>query len=324
MTIGTVDDLTLEKARQEASRLRRGDMPTQGRSARFSVVAASLRETRRYKEWRPSTRSMFDYCVRRIVTDRGDPPVHRFSREVCQELIEQASRGMSTKLAECLKTVFSHAVETGILPHNPALGLRTPPRRQRDRILSDEELKTLLNDLYARQRRTPVASELLLVLLTCCRPGEAAEATVDEFKPEADRLWWTVPKERAKSGIAIRRPLSRQAEKIVKPHLNQPTGTRLFRDSTNKDRQNLWFRRATSRLGLAHCTPHDLRRTSRSILSRLHVRAEVAELLLGHSLQGVLAIYDRYSYDPEKVTAVELLSDEFNKILGHPAEDLFL
>jgi len=46
-------------------------------------------------------------------------------------------------------------------------------------------------------------------------------------------------------------------------------------------------------------SPHDLRRSVRTGLSRLGCRSEVAEAALGHSRKGIEGTYDLHSYEQE-------------------------
>ncbi len=52
-------------------------------------------------------------------------------------------------------------------------------------------------------------------------------------------------------------------------------------------------------LDIPSWTPHDLRRTVRTGLSRLKCPNEVAEAILGHTKGGVEGIYNLYKYDDE-------------------------
>jgi integrase len=63
-----------------------------------------------------------------------------------------------------------------------------------------------------------------------------------------------------------------------------------------------------------HWTPHDLRRVIRTHMSRLRVRREIAERVIGHKPQGVEAIYDRYEYLDEKRDALCLWEAELFRI----------
>jgi hypothetical protein len=55
---------------------------------------------------------------------------------------------------------------------------------------------------------------------------------------------------------------------------------------------------------------HDLRRTCRTGMGALGVPQHVAELVIGHTLPGIVAVYDRHSYLAEK-------SDALNRWAAH-------
>jgi hypothetical protein len=63
-------------------------------------------------------------------------------------------------------------------------------------------------------------------------------------------------------------------------------------------------------------TLHGLRRTMRSGLSALRVRAEVAEATIGHAPRGLLRVYDRHDYLQEKTEALTLWADRLRRIVG--------
>jgi integrase len=66
-------------------------------------------------------------------------------------------------------------------------------------------------------------------------------------------------------------------------------------------------------------TIHDLRRTSRTLLSRAGVLPDHAERVLGHVVPGVRSIYDRFEFYTEKKEALERLAAMIERIL-HPDE----
>lgn len=51
---------------------------------------------------------------------------------------------------------------------------------------------------------------------------------------------------------------------------------------------------------------HDLRRTLATRMNDLGVAPHIVEQLLGHSLGGVMAIYNRSQYLPEKKQALDM------------------
>ena len=64
--------------------------------------------------------------------------------------------------------------------------------------------------------------------------------------------------------------------------------------------ENSWRLRENGQmLDIPHWTPHDLRRTVRTGLSRLQCPNEVAEAVLGHTRGGVEGTYNLYKYDAE-------------------------
>jgi integrase len=68
-------------------------------------------------------------------------------------------------------------------------------------------------------------------------------------------------------------------------------------------------------------TLHDLRRTSRSLMSRVGVTTEIAERVLGHKRKGVERVYDRFAYTEEKSAALQKLADCIALILNPPEKE---
>jgi integrase len=70
---------------------------------------------------------------------------------------------------------------------------------------------------------------------------------------------------------------------------------------------------------LLRFTPHDLRRTAATHLTKTcHVSQFVVGKILNHSEKSVTAVYDRYTYDPEKKAALDKWERELRRILGIP------
>src|SRR5262249_51847011 len=61
---------------------------------------------------------------------------------------------------------------------------------------------------------------------------------------------------------------------------------------------------------------HDLRRTVRSRLSELRVPKVVAELVIGHTLPGLLKVYDHWEHLDEKRDALDLWAARLREILN--------
>jgi integrase len=75
---------------------------------------------------------------------------------------------------------------------------------------------------------------------------------------------------------------------------------------------------------VAPWTVHDLRRTARSLMSRIGVRPDISERVMGHVIGGVEGVYDRHSYKQEKADALSNLAHLIEGLLSpdsaqHPA-----
>lgn len=80
--------------------------------------------------------------------------------------------------------------------------------------------------------------------------------------------------------------------------------------------ENAWrLREANQMLEIPHWTPHDLRRTVRTGLSRLQCPNEIAEAVLGHTRGGVEGIYNLYKYDAECKKWLQVWADYLDSLL---------
>jgi len=68
------------------------------------------------------------------------------------------------------------------------------------------------------------------------------------------------------------------------------------------------------RLPVSHWAPHDLRRSSRTLLASMGCPDEIGESILGHMLPGVIGVYNRHSYDEERATWLKRLSDRLESL----------
>jgi integrase len=73
-----------------------------------------------------------------------------------------------------------------------------------------------------------------------------------------------------------------------------------------------------TRLTVTHWSPHDLRRTSRTMIAGLGCPHEIGEALLGHVLPGVGGIYNLHQYDAERRHWLQRLSDRLDVLLAVP------
>jgi integrase len=272
---------------------------------------------------------------RRLVTGITKGDVQQLLEDVASGKL--AARGKPTKVAPrnlkaLLSKLFDWAADRGVVPGNPAAGVRLPSavrehlkRGGRDRVLSDAEIRTLweaLDDLEADPRNKSqgavTAAAFRLILLTAQRPGEVLSMRWSDIE---DDTWWVVPAEVAKNGEANRVYLSSQVWDILRGIRRLTGGSawvlesrrrRGFPLTTVKTAQAAIIRRNQMR----HWTPHDLRRTAASKMSAQGVPRRVLQAILNHKDRSVTAVYDRYSLDREKVEALATWGRRVEEIVG--------
>jgi integrase len=206
-----------------------------------------------------------------------------------------------------VRKMFNFAIEHDWLDTNPCqMVKRVAPERQRDRVLSEDEVRAIWKAL--NDEKPMITALFQLRLLTAQRGGELHGARWDEVDLKAG--WWTIPATRAKNGLAHRVPLSPQAVRVLKAlRANDTTAEYLF-PSRRKARPHIdhaqkAIERIAKRSGVDF-RGHDLRRTAASLMVGAGVSRLVVSKILNHVETGVTAVYDRHSYDPEKRAALDL------------------
>jgi integrase len=239
--------------------------------------------------------------------------------------------------------MFSWAVSRDIVPVNPCADVGAPAKdTHRDRILSVDEIVGFWNGFNSPdlEMSRQVSLALKLQLATAQRKGEVIAAEWTEFDIEGERVW-TIPKEKAKNGLAHRVPLSalalsllkeiRQLEQDRVERINKRRATdglpadvqpsRWLFPSRNQDASitapavDHAFRKNLPVFGLVNVTPHDLRRTAASQMTGMSINRLVVGKILNHAEQGVTAVYDRHSYDAEKKRALDAWGDRLTEIV---------
>jgi integrase len=189
--------------------------------------------------------------------------------------------------------------------------------RARSRILSDAELTAVW--VAAEQDKSPFGRFVQFALLTATRRGEAAGLRRSELSDGG--AVWTIPSIRYKSNRDVVIPLSTAAMEIIAAmpvrgdYVFSFDGSHPLGDFANR-KQKL-----DEVCGVTGWTIHDLRRTSRTLLSRAGISADIAEMCLGHTIGGIRGVYDRFKYADEKAKAFESLASLIQRIVN-PASDV--
>jgi integrase len=198
--------------------------------------------------------------------------------------------------------------ENFISPIVKGMARTSTKERARSRTLNDDELRTIWK---ATTGEGAFDRLIRFLLLTGARRTEGAAMTWGELHG-AD---WALPAARNKTKVDLVRPLS----KAARVALPKRRGKYVFSTDNGKTSFS-GFSKGKTQLdresGVTDWTPHDLRRTARTLMSRAGVNSDHAELCLGHVIAGVRGTYDRHAYHAEKAAAFEKLADLVGEIVG--------
>jgi integrase len=198
----------------------------------------------------------------------------------------------------------------------PGMRRTKPKERARDRVLDDSELKAM----WAASNEWLFGSFVRFALLTACRRTEATRMKWGELPANGNGHGsaWVLPSSRNKAKVELVRPLSGAAQAVLARFPRTADTDLIFRDSRHRLHPNLGAlkKEFDRRCGVKNWRLHDLRRTSRTLMTRAGVLDDHAERCLGHIIGGVRGIYNRWDYFPEKKLAFEKLATLIQNIVS--------
>lgn len=188
------------------------------------------------------------------------------------------------------------------------------------RILNDDEIRALW---AATEDMGTFGALARMLLLTAQRRDKVATMRRDHVVDGE----WRIPSEHREKGNAgnLRLPqlaldiIAKQPRIAGNPYVFGVGGGKGHFNSHSQRKEELDKKLAEVPLDMTGWVLHDLRRTSRSLLSRAGVRPDISERVLGHAIPGVEGVYDRHSYDQEKADALNRLATLIDTIV-HPPE----
>jgi hypothetical protein len=212
-------------------------------------------------------------------------------------------------------------------------GLRKSHAKERERILDDDELRSVW--AAAKADTGPLGAWVRFTLLTACRRAESGcmkwvEVSGEVWKeaglPPRGNVW-TVPAPRVKTGRESRDfllPLSTAAQRVLDELPRMGNGVFVFSFNGVKPigGYGVLKERFDRACGVTGWTWHDLRRTARSLMSRAHADPDHAERCLNHVIGGQRGIYDRHKFLAEKLVVFEALASLVERIIDPPTDNV--
>ncbi|WP_028300748.1 tyrosine-type recombinase/integrase [Oceanospirillum beijerinckii] len=249
----------------------------------------------------------------------GDKPATEVSAREITEMIQKIAldRDAPVQAGNALRelsTAFEFAMSKHIFSErfvNPALQAKSSLKflkvrltsKRGDTYLEENELQTFLHWLPGSAFGSTHKDIYRMTLWTGCRTGEICASSWSDFDLEKGILRL----QETKTGVKRNVQLPRQAIELLNtlklstgdyPFPSQRTGKALDQKYLS---MRCWLMRKRGLMleEIPNWTPHDLRRTVRTGLSRIGCPSEVAEAILGHAKKGIVGTYDLHRYEPE-------------------------
>lgn len=262
----------------------------------------------------------------------------------------------AAKLRSMLGAAWDHALDAGRIGETPnwwrsvlkgklqskgkIVGGTHVGRKRR--VLQESELSTLLSwlpNMHAEAREA-----IILYLWTGTRGAEILAIRPENITVEGNDLWWTIPKIQTKNArfedaTDHRVPLFGWAREVVEERLKRvKVEGWLFDDGGEGHYEQHQLStyiydlqphsaKAKRRKGVGlvlpvtDWTPHNLRRTARTMLAALGCPNDIGELIVGHLPPNIVGTYNAYTYDAERRHWLQLLAERMEQLAvkGHAA-----
>jgi integrase len=318
LTLGDLDALTLaqarERARDELYKASKGeDVAQTKQDARKADTVADLAKLYIEKWAKPKKKSwkQDDNLIRKKVLPawkhRAIADIKRADVRNLVDNVAETAPVVANRVVSLLSKMFAFALDSELLTASPAVRITKPGKeKQRDRVLTESELRTLWAELEALD--TPMAAFYRLRLLTAQRAVEVSGMRWQDVDLESG--WWTIPAEMAKNGLAHRVPLNASAGYLLAALYAVAHKDAVYVLGAHSRRAGEGARgrrqqsEAAATFTIENFRGHDLRRTAASLMTGGGIARLTVGKILNHSEKGITKVYDRHSYDAEKLAAL--------------------
>ncbi|WP_206999810.1 tyrosine-type recombinase/integrase [Trinickia mobilis] len=235
---------------------------------------------------------------------------------ICDRIKARGAPKMALSTRNVIKRLFEYAIARQFATTNPAhavVARFVATHDSRTRVLSPDEIGTVLRAVYASDIRRALKLAIHLLILTMVRKSELVEARWSEF--DLDVGIWRIPADRMKKDKEHWVYLSAQAVTMFRElHVQIGNHEYVFpstRGLDNKPIAKSTLNQAVRSLSLdvQHFVLHDFRRTASTHLHEMGMSSDAIEKAIAHSIKGIKGVYNRAEYAEERRKILQLWAD---------------
>ena len=329
-SLGRYPSMTLKEARIRAAEIKEGLVSTSENDEPTPLVLFNeWFEKYVMRECREGTQNNYRYTFSAAKNRLPDRPVDKITQDMWLsyfDAISERAPGVARSVITGLKACFNWHIRRGRIKPPCMMSLRArdvgAPPKTGDRVLTIPEVAKIWKEIESS--RASAANKIihLLCLIYGCRLTEAR--TVRYCDLDWESMVWTVPAEISKTGRPIRRPITSIGEELFKRGIMTSNSKIYLFPGQIEDTPvelhscNRLISRLRAKLGIPHWRIHDARRTLSTRLSEVGVMPHITEVMLGHTLIGVMAVYNKHDWLTDQAAGYEqwwgLISKELSRV----------
>jgi integrase len=222
---------------------------------------------------------------------------------------------LANQVLAAVSAIFTWCVKEEIVAANPCKLVERNPTRSRERVLSESELPLFWNALDGID---PVrANALKMILISGQRPGECANMRHEHVKDG----WWEMPGEAVpniwpgtKNGQSHRVWLPKPTQDLLG---DTASNGFVFLGARGGPIGGLddAMRSICKTLGMERATPHDLRRTHGTTITKLKFGRAAMNRVQNHREGGISDVYDVHDYATENQHIMETVARHIMRLV---------
>jgi len=279
------------------------------RAAPGSIAAliGSYKASLDYTGLRDTTKAAYNTRLETLRNEHGHRTVAGLSRERINLAILQPFAGAALDTLKKLRILIRHAINIGMLKHDPSLGIKRP-KIQRIRSWTDDEI-TAYRAKWPLGSKQRTAFELFIC--TGQRRSDVFRMAWSHITPQNE-----LKVVQQKTGRPLLIPLHRDLVTALAAVRREHVAilTTAYGKPFTVDGFSQWMRDSIRDAGLPlECQPHGLRKAAGRLLAEAGCSTKMVMAILGHT---TLAEAERYTEDAEQAG---LARDAVIRLEGHKA-----